>query len=147
MNMRVIKFLILFSMLALAPITTFAKDICLQDGYGAKWRLNFKTIKKPGQFAPVSGFRLETTIVVPVYGTAVVNGDGNVKLGLYINRSQDVPSFTDFSASIVGSQLFFSKTTSETAEGKLTDAGGTSPVDFSLTQLDCKTQVIVTNQQ
>ncbi len=144
--MRVIKFLILFFMLVMMPISTFAKDICLQDTYSAKWRINFKTIKKPGQFAPVSGFRLEEK-VVPVYGTAVVRGDGKIKLGLYINRSQDVPGFTDFSVSIIGSQDFFTKVTAETADGELTDVGNNVQEGFNLTKVDCKTEAIVTNQE
>lgn len=143
--MRLNQGLILFLMLTAIPMSSYAKDTCLQDSYGAGWRLNFKAIKKPGQFAPVSGYRLETK-VVPVYGTAVVNADGKIKLGLYINRSQDFPTFTDFTVSVVGSQTFFSKPSVETATGKLTDVGNNVQEGFTMTKVDCKTEVIVTDQ-
>lgn len=143
--MRLSTFLIPFLLLGMTPVNTFAKDICLLDSYQAKWRINFKPLKKPGQFSTVTGFRLEDKIV-PVYGTALMRGDGDIKLGLYANRSQDVPGFTDFTVSIVGSKLFFTRSTTESADGKLVDVGGTVSEAFTLTQIDCKTAVILTAQ-
>jgi hypothetical protein len=81
-----------FSLLLIAS-PVMAKDYCLADSLGAKFRFTkFKLPKKPGAATTLQGARIGASFVFPVGGTVVMLGDGTYAV-VVVSRPDNNLSF------------------------------------------------------
>ncbi|MEB2283060.1 MAG: hypothetical protein OZ922_00110 [Myxococcales bacterium] len=63
-----------------------AKTVCYSFLYTpSQMKLTFKPIKKVGAYTPVIGIIADTTEATPVEGSAAVNKDGTISLGIQMH--------------------------------------------------------------
>lgn len=78
---------VLAAAVALLSLSTSvqAKTVCYSFGLPSQMKLTFKPIKKPGAYTPVIGIIADATEAIPVEGSAAVNKDGTISLGIQMH--------------------------------------------------------------
>ena len=97
-----------------------------------------KSLKKPGSISALTGLFINGSLVAPSTGTAIVRGDGSVRIGITVHGADTEPTGTDvdFVFTMLGDASF-------AASGSYRYADDPSNGSLaSWTPIDCKTIVV-----
>jgi len=105
-------------LLGLSPASALAKDICVRSSDGDSFVFSKVQTLRPGRVVPLTGIRLASfpsaRPVAPVHGSAVMDGEGTVHIGVLVHTmspalNQPSSSFlvsVDANAQFTGSGTF-----------------------------------------
>jgi hypothetical protein len=135
MALRAFGAILWSAVLAASAAPAAAKDVCVSDNAHRFKFKGVKALKKPGSISPLTGFFVNGDFVAPATGTAIVRGDGSVRIGITVHGAEPEPTATDvdFVFTMLGDASFTASGSYRYADDP--DVGYAA----SWTPIDCKT--------